>query len=405
MYRDLAAIEQSGLVPRHKDVITNTALKNHCIIMVRPVNKLSTSLIAEGYATKDLHVKGKSSNWGPQAGFICCDQKFSKLATKDYRGIEMRNLATQQVFKRLTMDPQFIGLQKKEIAKFNEKIKESIRNKFAKPVPLLISSDRLDVLIKEKLLHLVSKGSNGEIHVISRGKPHNDFLLIPNAFMPFSDYPTVYQKHKNSVMTMLQHLPNLKQGYWVMTKEGDSFEEMLVLAESDSGVPLTADYDLFAVLPSLTKFSGQRTKGFHSVTNIMSEALAQKERRIVDPDLGRISNLTRTVQLQINADIGGRKVIHHGCELDNPVTELDYPITAFTPWGEIIGASNQKELEALIRDTIRLGYIFYANRLWSQKGEFNSNPPGGFTQDYQFNALIQEDRLSRSQLEVFTRVT
>ncbi|WP_339387595.1 anthrax toxin-like adenylyl cyclase domain-containing protein [Vibrio caribbeanicus] len=408
MYKDLAAIGPSGIVPKHKEVITGTARRNECIIMVRPVNKLSTSLIAEGYATKDLHVKGKSSNWGPQAGFICCDQKFSKLATKDYRGIEMRNLATQKVFKRLTMEPQITGLQKKEIAKFNEKIKESIRDRFAKPVPLLISSDRLSVLIKEKMLHVVSKGSNGVIHVTSHGKPHYDFLLIPNAFMPFGDYPTVYQKHKNSVITMFQHLPNLKQGYWVMIKDGDSFEEMLVLAESDSGVPLTADYDLFAVLPSLNKFSGERTTGFRSVANIVAKALAQKERRIVYPNSGRISNLTRTVKREINAHIGLKKVIHHGCELDNPVTELDYPITVFTPWDEVIGVTNQYELELLIKDATRLGYIFYANRLWSQKGKVNSNPsPLGaiptYKQDYQFDTLIPEGELSRQHLEVFTR--
>ena len=92
-----------------------------------------------------------------------------------------------------------------------------------------------------------------------------------------------------------------------MIKDGDSFEEMLVLAESDSGVPLTADYDLFAVLPSLNKFSGERTTGFRSVANIVSKALAQKERRIVYPNSGRISNLTRTVKREINANIGLKK--------------------------------------------------------------------------------------------------
>ena len=88
MYKGFAAIDQSGIVPAHKDQIIQTAFQNNCIIMVRPVNRLSTSLIAEGYATKDLHVKGKSSNWGPQSGFICCDQKFSKLFQKDSHEIE-----------------------------------------------------------------------------------------------------------------------------------------------------------------------------------------------------------------------------------------------------------------------------------------------------------------------------
>ncbi|MBM7074213.1 hypothetical protein JQC92_19645 [Shewanella sp. 202IG2-18] len=74
MYREEAALDHSGIVPNHKQALLQTASENNCIVMVRPVNKLSTDLIAEGYATKDLHVKGKSSDWGPQAGFICCDQ-------------------------------------------------------------------------------------------------------------------------------------------------------------------------------------------------------------------------------------------------------------------------------------------------------------------------------------------
>ena len=80
------------------------------------------------------------------------------------------------------------------------------------------------------------------------------------------------------------------------------------------------------MLPKLNKFSGERTTGFRSVANIVSKALAQKERRIAYPNSGRISNLTRTVKREINAHTGLKKVIHHGCELDNPVTELDYPI-------------------------------------------------------------------------------
>ncbi|WKY57504.1 CyaA/EF/ExoY family adenylyl cyclase toxin [Vibrio sp. SNU_ST1] len=372
MYKGDAAIEPSGIVPLHKDLIIQTAFQNNCIILVRPVNKLSTSLIAEGYATKDLHVKGKSSNWGPQSGFICCDQKFSKLFKKS---------------------PQ-------EIVKFNSKVKESIRDRFAKPVPLLISNERLNSLIKDKMLHIVSK-ERGIIHVTNHGKPHHDFILYPNAMMPFGDYPIRYRNHQKNLMVMFKNLPQLKHGYWVMTKNGESIEELLVLAEFDSCVPLTADYDLFGVLPHLSSFSHSKPLNLKSAARVVSTALAQKERRINDADLGRISSITRRVKTQINQKIGLRKVIHHGCELDNPVTELDYPITAFTPWNEVVGAENQGELEALIRDTIKLGYAFYANRLWSQLGKVNTNSKqSGYLRDYQWDTNIPESSLSK--LEVLT---
>jgi adenylate cyclase ExoY len=74
----------------------------------------------------------------------------------------------------------------------------------------------------------------------------------------------------------------------------------------------------------------------------------------------------------------------------------------------VIGVTNQDELELLIKDATRLGYIFYANRLWSQRGKVNSNPsPLGpnptYKQDYQFDTLIPGGEFSRSHLKVFTR--
>ena len=206
MYREEAALEHSGIVPNHKQALLETASENNCIVMVRPVNKLSTDLIAEGYATKDLHVKGKSSDWGPQAGFICCDQKFSKLAKKK---------------------PQ-------DVSKFNGKVKESLAGNFAKQVPLLISEDRFKSLTKAKMLHVISQ-KNGVFHVTNNGAPHQAFILYPNTLMPTGDYPKVYQKHLKSINVLFKQLPLLKHGYWVLVKEDASVNEMMVLAEYESG--------------------------------------------------------------------------------------------------------------------------------------------------------------------------
>lgn len=67
----------------------------------------------------------------------------------------------------------------------------------------------------------------------------------------------------------------------------------------------------------------------------------------------------------------------------------------------MVGAENQGELEALIRDTIKLGYAFYANRLWSQLGKVNTNSKQlGYLRDYQWDTNIPESSLSK--LEVLT---
>ncbi|MYM59194.1 hypothetical protein GTG28_08160 [Vibrio sp. OCN044] len=367
MYFGDSAVQQSGIVPAHKNIIINTAKRHDCIVMIRPVNPLSTALIEEGYATKDLHVKGKSSDWGPQAGFICCDQSYSKLVHKG------------QV----------------EIEKFNRKVTESIRDGYAKAVPLLISGERLQSLINQQMLHVISK-SEGYIKVTSHGKPHQGFILYPNERMPISEYAHFYRRYHADILPMLKVMPHLKKGYWVMTK-GQKIEPLMVLAEPSNSVPLTADYDLFCVAPHLSQFSSEKPTRLKPVVKLVQSALAQKERRIVDADLGKISHLTQEVKQEINQKASASHLIHHGCEVDNPVTELDYPITAFTPWEQVVGASNQQELQTLAKDMLKLGYIFYPNRLWSQTGQVNSSGASPL-RNYQWDTNIQETELSKPEV-------
>lgn len=73
------AIEWAGVVPAHAHAYARVADEHRAVILVRPVNRDSTVLIEQDNATKAMAVKGKSSNWGPQKGFIPVEQRFSKL--------------------------------------------------------------------------------------------------------------------------------------------------------------------------------------------------------------------------------------------------------------------------------------------------------------------------------------
>lgn len=72
-------IEQSNMVKKHLDAFLEVAEEDDAILIFRAVNPDATRLIDENYATKWMDVKGKSSDWGPQSGFIPVEQKFSKL--------------------------------------------------------------------------------------------------------------------------------------------------------------------------------------------------------------------------------------------------------------------------------------------------------------------------------------
>lgn len=69
------------------------ARQTNTVFGIRPVERIVTTLIEEGFPTKGFSVKGKSSNWGPQAGFICVDQHLSKRENRDTAEIRKLNLA------------------------------------------------------------------------------------------------------------------------------------------------------------------------------------------------------------------------------------------------------------------------------------------------------------------------
>ncbi len=95
------AIERSHIVPAHADAIARLVYEENILLFVRPVNEHATALIADGAATKNMHVKGKSSDWGPHQGLIAVDQGFSKLANgKDRKKIPRFNCAVMDSLKK-----------------------------------------------------------------------------------------------------------------------------------------------------------------------------------------------------------------------------------------------------------------------------------------------------------------
>jgi hypothetical protein len=69
---------QSGITTEHISRIEGACRSLNVFLFVRPTEYDTTRLIQQGYATKSMSVHDKSSNWGPMAGFVPCDQFFSK---------------------------------------------------------------------------------------------------------------------------------------------------------------------------------------------------------------------------------------------------------------------------------------------------------------------------------------
>src|SRR5471032_1717250 len=78
MLRDLSAKIKSGMPLTHAEAFQDVANKNKCVISFRVVGKYATHLLLENYISKGFHNKAKSCTWGPMAGFVLADPRFTK---------------------------------------------------------------------------------------------------------------------------------------------------------------------------------------------------------------------------------------------------------------------------------------------------------------------------------------
>lgn len=75
---NMATPDTSGVTPDHLQAIHAVAKAQNCFIFIRPSTPATMRLIQAGFATKSMDIHDKSSDWGLTAGFVPCDQSFSK---------------------------------------------------------------------------------------------------------------------------------------------------------------------------------------------------------------------------------------------------------------------------------------------------------------------------------------
>ena len=93
----VANYENQGIPPDYIEQTQAVADRENVIIAIRPVEKICKTLIEEGYSSKPLSIKGKSSNWGPMAGFIPVNQHYSKLSGNSIKVDEFNKINHQAV--------------------------------------------------------------------------------------------------------------------------------------------------------------------------------------------------------------------------------------------------------------------------------------------------------------------
>jgi len=294
----------SGITSAHIQKIQEVAKKRRCFIMVRPVNTLATGLIEDNYPVKGLDIHGKSSDWGPQAGFVPWDQSLSKVA----------------------------GIPEK-VKKGNADNKKDIKQKQVEFVPLVITGDRLkqlrDYTIKEKTNAFLSPDA----------EKGGAFTLIRDSKIQFK-----LSKCKTGDQYEVLYLKaNEKQ-----------FEPLEVMGYSEAEPKMvTADYDLFAVCPYYRTISKSS-----EVTQLknrgLSGILSQYHMKVIQD----INSSCRPKN----------PVVKHGAELSNPHPQEDKKIVMFTATGTSRMIPNDPATRGRIfADLIKRGFHIYVNKKWDQE--------------------------------------
>lgn len=341
---------QTGIASGHLAPFQRLAAEHNTIIGVRAVEPVATGLIEAGHPTKDFHIKGKSADWGPQAGLICVDQALSKLE------------------KFAENNPQ-------KIAKANEQTTGSIQDGSAVSVPLTVSSNRLNDLLKlGKIDQLQAETPHGVIRFSAQGPSHQMYAFEGKRQSPLDNN-------------------------FQITHQGKPVE---VLAKTEGGKALTADYDLYLIGPHLSDLGPQDKLPVPDIAHsVFKERIDGYKQRSADPNqyeaphelredyesAGRfyqkedsnIGNATSRIANMIpainEALVGnGEWVVHHNADSGSPATDVaaNYPVTFFLPaklgrFDEVSIINDGKEMAELIRTAKDSGYHMPLNPLWEKE--------------------------------------
>lgn len=318
-----------GIPPEHALRMQVVAKEQNTVFGIRPVERMVTTLIEEGYPTKGFSVKGKSANWGPQAGFICVDQRLSKRENRDAAEIDKLNLAVAKGMKSCAYTQ----------------------------VDLRISHQRIGELIRD--FGLESHGIGPQLLLRAEGPSGNPYEFVA--------------RQEND-------------GLYRISRQGEQ-QAIQVLSNPECGLPMTADYDLFLVAPPIEEY-GQGGRDARPNTAVKYQPLPDDPHTTMsfydreDFTRGNITSRIRDLIDALNGTLGRgehRDMFHHSDDAGNPVSSMgdNFPATFYLPramehrsgnevmqFDEVCVVPDQQSFSLLVECIKENGYHFNAHPDW-----------------------------------------
>ncbi|MFF0908997.1 anthrax toxin-like adenylyl cyclase domain-containing protein, partial [Proteus mirabilis] len=348
-----------GMPENDQKIFSQTAESENVIIGVRPIDTQSTTLIqSKEYSSKGLLIKGKSSDWGPMAGFIPVDQSLAKLSARN------------------------------NVAKYNLANQEALDKGYAISIPLTLSVARVKELQQNNILKYSDLQS--------------DIIQV-----------TCSVDNKEYHFYLSKVVQEGKVTYTVNYYDNGKLIPINVLADTISKKPMIADYDLFTVMYSYSDLSEKSIirkaiswdewksgVNYDELSPTYQEYYNNKDLydRYEGEQLGLISQHVKKIKNKLNRLLQrekGKEMIHHGADDANPFSVImdNFPATFFVPnnlldkklnkdnntlrdffvvtENNVIIIRNAKEFSNFQQLVINSGFISPVNEKWNDGIEEN----------------------------------
>ena len=328
----------------HGRVFQDVANRMQCVIASREVGKWATGLLLDSYATKGFHNKAKSCPWGPMAGFVMADPRFTK-------------------------NPDLAG-QRGELGKA---IKSG-----GDEIPLFVTDERRKDLEGPLQRMTRAGGTINEMVYFSDNPGGGRMKFVLRRTM---DGPGANGKILWAVLYARAEA-RLSNDLVSPNKAKADSDLLPVMAMVDPACPreiretyraaTTGDYDLWAVFPRRENYSPQdldkrMVPGSDRFQQPLSAYGAHE-----DPHRGNLTRRIAQIRFAINAGVrgvgyGGGDVVHHSDEAGRPkVSDIDFPCVAFVPNKSAFLIENVGDLKMFI-GMLGAGYVLGLNPGWHRQ--------------------------------------
>jgi len=344
MLRGTPAVVHTGMPETHGRVFQAIADQTHCVIASREVGRWATGLLLESYATKGFHNKAKSCPWGPMAGFVMADPRFTK-------------------------NPDIAG-QRGDLRKA---VKSG-----GSEVQLYITDERRKAL--EGPLGRITR-SGGNINEMIYTAPSPNGPVMRFALRRTMDAPGANGKILWAVLYARGEV-RLSNDLSSPNKPARGADMLPVMAMIDPACPVavrdtyraatTGDYDLWAVFPRRKSYS-QTGADRRMVPG--SDRFRQNLTAYITNEDEHRGNLTpRIAQIRnaINSGVRARgytggDVVHHSDEAGRPmVSSIDFPCIAFVPGVEPYCIESVGDLRQFLPE-LSFKYVLALNPGWHRQ--------------------------------------